>query len=75
MNGCVMHVDEAVFLQKPLDLIKKPVRTMLDEFNQIMGIHMVLDPRMTTVGTLRLDNIFSFMKYLLDMKEGHLGNA
>jgi len=70
-----MHTDKAVSLQEPLELIKKPVRTMLDEFDQIMDICMVLDPRTTTVGTSRLDNISSFMKDLLDTKESHPGNA
>ena len=70
-----MHTDETVSLQEPLELVKKPVRTMLDEFGQIMDICMVLDPRTTMVGTLRLDNISSFMKDLLDMKESHPGNV
>ena len=71
-----MHTDKAVSLQEPLELIEKPVRMMLDEFNQlVMDICMVLDLRTTMVGTSRLDNISSFTKDLLDMKESHFGNA
>ena len=70
-----MDGDEAVLLHKPPQLVKKPVRTVLDKFQEVLEIFQVESAWTTDILTPWLDNNTCLIMQLLDPIECHLGKA